>query len=30
MGASFHALHPLFLRLNGYGYTAVAVETMEE
>ena len=29
MGASFHALHPLFLWLNGYGYTAVAVETSE-
>lgn len=29
MGASFHALHPLFLWLNGYGYTAVAIETSE-
>ncbi|MGA7080435.1 MAG: SIS domain-containing protein [Terriglobales bacterium] len=29
MGASFHALHPLFLRLNEYGYTAVAIETSE-
>ena len=29
MGASFHALHPLFLRLNGFGYTAVAIETSE-
>lgn len=29
MGASFHALHPLFLRLNAHGYTAVAVETSE-
>ena len=29
MGASFHALHPLFLRLNDYGYTAVAIETSE-
>ena len=29
MGASFHALHPLFLRLNGYGYTAVTVEASE-
>jgi len=29
MGASFHALHPLFLRLNGYGYTAIAIETSE-
>jgi len=29
MGASFHALHPLFLRLNKYGYTALAVETSE-
>ena len=29
MGASFHALHPLFLWLNGYGYTAVAIETAE-
>ena len=29
MGASFHALHPLFLRLNAHGYMAVAVETSE-
>ena len=29
MGASFHALHPLFLRLNAYGYTAAEVETSE-
>ncbi len=29
MGASFHALHPLFLRLNEYGYTTVAIETSE-
>jgi len=29
MGASFHALHPLFLRLNQYGYTASEVETSE-
>jgi len=29
MGASFHALHPLSLWLNGYGYTAVAIETSE-
>lgn len=29
MGASFHALHPLFLWLNVHGYTAVAVETSE-
>lgn len=29
MGASFHALHPLFLSLNGCGYTAVAIETSE-
>ena len=29
MGASFHALHPFFLCLNGYGYTAIAVETSE-
>ena len=29
MGASFHALHPLFLQLNEYGYTAVAIETSE-
>jgi glucosamine--fructose-6-phosphate aminotransferase (isomerizing) len=29
MGASFHSLHPLFLRLNGCGYTTVAVETSE-
>ena len=29
MGASFHALHPLFLWLNEYGYTAVAVEASE-
>jgi glutamine---fructose-6-phosphate transaminase (isomerizing) len=29
MGASFHALHPLFLSLNGYGYTAIAAETSE-
>ncbi len=29
MGASFYALHPLFLRLNGCGYTAFAVETAE-
>ena len=29
MGASFHALHPLFLRLNKCLYTALAVETSE-
>lgn len=29
MGASFHALHPLFLRLNAHGHTALAVETSE-
>ena len=29
MGASFHALHPLFLRLNTCAYTALAVETSE-
>lgn len=29
MGASFHALHPLFLRLNSGAYTALAVETSE-
>lgn len=29
MGASFHALHPLFLRLNEAGYMAVAIETSE-
>ena len=29
MGASFHALHPLFLRLNACSYTALAVETSE-
>jgi glucosamine--fructose-6-phosphate aminotransferase (isomerizing) len=29
MGASFHALHPLFLRLNTCGYTAALVETSE-
>lgn len=29
MGASFHALHPLFLKLNNYGCTALAVETSE-
>lgn len=29
MGASFHALHPPFLQLNEYGYTAVAIETSE-
>ncbi|MGH9642158.1 MAG: SIS domain-containing protein [Terriglobales bacterium] len=29
MGASFHALHPLFLWLNAHGYTAIAVETSE-
>lgn len=29
MGASYHALHPLFLRLNGCGYTTVVVETSE-
>jgi glucosamine--fructose-6-phosphate aminotransferase (isomerizing) len=29
MGASFYALHPLFLRLNAYGYTALAIETSE-
>ena len=29
MGASFHALRPLFLRLNAHGYTAAAVETSE-
>jgi glutamine---fructose-6-phosphate transaminase (isomerizing) len=29
IGASFHALHPLFLRLNECGYTAIAVETSE-
>lgn len=29
MGASFHALYPLFLRLNTCGCTAIAVETSE-
>lgn len=29
MGASFYAVHPLFLRLNAHGYTALAVETSE-
>lgn len=29
MGASFHALHPLFLQLNAHGYTALTVETSE-
>jgi len=29
MGASFHALHPLFLRLNARGYAAAAAETSE-
>jgi glutamine---fructose-6-phosphate transaminase (isomerizing) len=29
MGASFHALHPLFLRLNTCAYTALPVETSE-
>ena len=29
MGASFHALQPLFLRLNGQGFTAARVETSE-
>jgi len=29
MGASFHALHPLFLRLNACAYTAATVETSE-
>jgi len=29
MGASFHALYPLFLRLNGSGFTAVMIETSE-
>lgn len=29
MGASFHALHPLFLQLNEHAYTALAVETSE-
>lgn len=29
MGASFHALYPLFLELNGCGYTAVRIETSE-
>jgi len=29
MGASFYALHPLFLRLNAYGYVALAMETSE-
>jgi glutamine---fructose-6-phosphate transaminase (isomerizing) len=29
MGASFHALHPLFFWLNSSGYTAVAIETSE-
>jgi glutamine---fructose-6-phosphate transaminase (isomerizing) len=29
MGASFHALQPLFLQLNAHGYTAVVVETSE-
>jgi glutamine---fructose-6-phosphate transaminase (isomerizing) len=29
MGASFYALHPLFLQLNAHGYTAVALETSE-
>lgn len=29
MGASFHALHPLFLQLNTCSYTALAMETSE-
>lgn len=29
MGASFHALHPLCLRLNVAGFTAITVETSE-
>lgn len=29
MGASFHALYPLFLRLNAQGFTAVMIETSE-
>jgi glucosamine--fructose-6-phosphate aminotransferase (isomerizing) len=29
MGASFHALYPLFLRLNQRGHTALVVETSE-
>jgi glutamine---fructose-6-phosphate transaminase (isomerizing) len=29
MGASFHALYPLFLRLNARGFTAVMIETSE-
>lgn len=29
MGASFHALHPLFLQLNAHGYAAAEVETSE-
>ncbi len=29
MGASLHALYPLFLRLNAYGYTTSVVETAE-
>ncbi len=29
MGASFHALYPLFLRLNAFGYMAAVVETSE-
>lgn len=29
MGASFYALHPVFLQLNTHGYTAVAIETSE-
>lgn len=29
MGASFHALHPLFLRLNTCAFAALAVETSE-
>jgi len=29
MGASMHALYPLFLQLNEHGYTAIAAETSE-
>ncbi len=29
MGASFYALHPIFLRLSQYGFTASEVETSE-
>ena len=29
MGASFYALHPIFLRLNAHGYTTIMVETSE-